>query len=239
MEIVNDKEKYELEILKLKKENFEIKNKNLKNSKSKKITNYLSTTNNNTINNINYICNFVAREPLDSPNHIKNLLTRKEQIEFAKETHPSNFITRAIQKTYCEQFKNVLLTNLNAKHLYIFKDGRFVVARGNETLENMVKGKYWEVSEMIEGLLDEKKNKQPRINNGIMEKLYIKKNDFIEEIKNDNFTKKNKDRTIIMLYNNQDNIKKTYTIITDEELNEEQLEQIYNGNIEIDEIVNM
>ena len=72
-----------------------------------------------------------------------------------------------------------------------------------------------------------------------MEKLYIKKNDFIEEIKNDNFTKKNKDRTIIMLYNNQDNIKKTYTIITDEELNEEQLEQIYNGNIEIDEIVNM
>ena len=42
-----------------------------------------------------------------------------------------------------------------------------------------------------------------------------------------------------MLYNNQDNIKKTYTIITDEELNEEQLEQIYNGNIEIDEIVNM
>ena len=93
----------------------------------------------------------------------------------------------------------------------------------------MIKGKLCEFNEMMECLLDENKNKLPRIQDVIMKKLHIKKNDFFEERKNENFTKKNKDRIIIMLYNNQDNIKKTYTIITDEELNEEQLEQIYNG----------
>ena len=34
-----------------------------------------------------------------------------------------------------------------------------------------------------------------------------------------------------MLYNNQENIKDAYTLITDEALNEEQLEQIVKDNI--------
>ena len=239
IEIEKNKIKYELEILKLMKESLEIKNKKSRETTSKNyvkpltlINNIYSNTTNITTNNINYICNFVTREDINSPNHIKNLLSRKEQIEFAKETHPANFITSIVQKTYCEYFKNVYLTNLNGKYIYVYKDNKFIVANCNETIDNMIKGKLCEFNEMMECLLDENKNKLPRIQDVIMKKLHIKKNDFFEERKNENFTKKNKEKIIIMLYNNQENIKEVYTLIANEELDEEQLKQIALENVE-------
>ena len=234
LELLKQQKYYEIEILKIKRETLEIKKQNLK-QYSKKILqpNNINNSILNISNNItnNYICNFVAREDINSPNHIKNLLSRKEQIEFAKETHSSNFVTSIVQKVFCDNLKNVYLTNLNGKFIYIYKDNRFIVAKGNDVIDNIVKGKMCEIIEMIDSLLDEKKNKCPRIQDVIMKKLHIKKNDFFEERKNENFTKKNKDRIIIMLYNNQENIKDAYTLITDEALNEEQLEQIVKDNI--------
>ena len=84
---------------------------------------------------------------------------------------------------------------------------------------------------MFDWLLDEKVNRQPRIPDGHMKKLHVNKNSFFEERKNESFKKKNKDRIIIMLYNNQDNIKDTYTLITNEELTEDQLDEIAKENI--------
>ena len=219
-------EEYKQEILFLKKEEINLKKQCLKKSNIKTINNII---NNNT--QYNYILNFNTHEDINSPNHIKNLLARKDQIKFALDTHPSKYLTTMVEMTYCDKFKNVFLTNLNGKYIYIYKNNKFIVANCEEVIDNIIKGKICEINEMFDGLLDEKVNRQPRIPDGHMKKLHLNKNSFFEERKNESFKKKNKDRIIIMLYNNQDNIKDTYTLITNEELTEDQLDEIAKENI--------
>ena len=245
--IENEEKKYKKELFSLKqeeliikkeelfikKEELAIKKDNLMVKKQMIIKQGNYKTINNIINNSNNISiyNFVTHEDINSPNHIKNLLARKDQIKFALNTHPSKYLTTMVEMTYCEKFKNIFLTNLNGKYIYIYKNNKFLVSKCEEVIDNIINGKICEINEMFDGLLDQNINKQPRIQDGHMKKLHINKNDFFEESKNENFKKKNKDRIIIMLYNNQDNIKDTYTLITNEELSEEQLEQIAKDNI--------
>ena len=240
-------EKYNQELLDIKKEELLIKKEELmvkKNFFNLKKQNYkgsksnikLLNINNQIINQHQHIYNFVTHEDVNSPNHIKNLLSKEEQLKFVMEIHPSYYLTEIIQKTYCDKFKNVCLTNKNGKYIYVYETNKFIIKDCDTVIENIVKGKSCEIKTMINGLLQEqnKNFENSNINSVVkiknidnllenIDKIQKNNNDFIENSLNENIIKKNKKRVFLLLYNNHEKILKNYTLLSNEELNEEQL----------------
>jgi len=138
-----------------------------------------------------------------------------------------NLIPKLVEKTYCGkyiQLKNVLITNLTNKYAYVYKNGKFVTDTKERVLDILFENNCCN----LENIYDDVKCME-NIKADIMDKIDKNYKKFIEKCEADvkygghkNFKEFSKEKMLLLLYDNRDNIK--CAVISDTELTEDEIQ---------------
>lgn len=192
---------------------------------------------NKNVNNINvnttnnYITyNFNSREDKE---HVPYVLDDKSKLKIMMSPY-YEYIPKLIETIYCGdfvQFKNVLVTNLDKKYMYIYQDGKFILENRDVILNTLLDNSYWNLESIVQDLsandsIAEKMRKKIESGHTKFNKLYEDEETFYDHKSNTtykNFKEYSKERILLLLFNNKDKIREKCALFSNKQLTEEEI----------------
>lgn len=195
---------------------------------STQIQNNMNTTISNTNNYITY--NFNSREDKE---RVPYVLDDKSKLKIMMSPY-YEYIPKLIETIYCGdfvQFKNVLITNLDKKYMYIYQDGKFILENRDVILNTLLDNSYWNLESIVQDLsanesIAEKMRKKIETGHTKFNKLYEDEDTFYDHKSNTtykNFKEYSKERILLLLFNNKDKIREKCALFSNKQLTEEEI----------------
>ena len=157
------------------------------------------------------------------------ILDDDTKIKLCSEPH-YNLIPKLVEIVYCGkyiQFRNVYITNLTNKIIYVYKNGNFIADDKEDVLNILFENNYCNLDNIYEDV-----KCMENINPDIMDKINKNYKKFIEKYEADdvkyskykNFKEFNKNKISFLLYNNRHKIK--CALISETELTEDEIQMM-------------
>ena len=190
-------------------------------------------SNNQTQNNI-ITYNFNSVEEKE---RVPYFLTQTEKIDLL--TGPFyDFIPKLVEMVYCRftQYKNVFISNLKSKHIYVYKDGKFIVDDKESVLNTLIENNSMHIQSIAIDIKENETSKPKKHIQNIIDKnvsrfndTFIRDDEFFnlhENTRYKTFENYNKQKIVLLLYNNQKQIKEKCALFSDMQLTEEQISEM-------------
>ena len=201
---------------------------NTTNTNNTNNTNNSTNTNNTNNNYVTYNFNSV-----ENKDRLPYFLDEKAKLNLLLEPY-YNYMPKLVELIYCGnyiQFKNVLITNLNSNYFYIYKDDRFVKENKDVVINNLLSNTYYNLEDIYDDIKDKKieklkiKNKFKQHNKRFHECYLNEEEEYVssDDVSYKNFKEYNKEKIVLLLFNNRDKIKERCALFSDKNLTEEEI----------------